>query len=145
MASRMRQREQLRTAPVGSKRAVRAAVHDGASGGKPAPTTYSELIALQRAAGNAAVCQLLEDRATEPGSAGRLTLEAGGRELPVQRGFFDSIGNFFKGAAKAVGSAVSGVGRGIGEASSTVVSAGGCAARRVDARVVDSGEGRPKW
>jgi len=140
MASRMRQREQLRTAPVEPKRAVRAAVHDGAQGGKPAPTTYSELIALQRAAGNAAVCQLLEDRATEIPPTLTLPRKGGGNVLPVQRGFFDSIGNFFKGAAKAVGSAVSGVARGIGKFAHTVGSAVAGAARWVYARLGDAGE-----
>jgi hypothetical protein len=126
----MRQREQLRGSTLVSKPAVAAAVNARARAGKPAPTTYSELIALQRTAGNAAVCQLLEEPATE----------AGGRVVPVQRGFFDSIGNFFKGAAQAVGSAVSGVVRGIGKAVGGIGRALGGAARWVFARLGDAGE-----
>jgi len=128
--SRMRQREQLKRSTVESKRAVAAAVNTRARAGKPAPTTYSELITLQRTAGNAAVCQLLEEPATE----------AGGRVVPVQRGFFDSIGNFFKGAAKAVGSAVKGIASGIGKAVGGIGKALGGAARWVFARLGDAGE-----
>jgi len=128
--SRMRQRERLSASNVVSKRAMPASVRDRTRAATPAPKTYSELIALQRTAGNAAVCQLLEDRAAE----------TSGRTVPVQRGFFDSIGNFFKGAAKAVGNAVSGVARGIGKAVSGVGRALGGAARWVFARLGDAGE-----
>jgi hypothetical protein len=136
----MRQREQLRASTVVSERAVRAAVNDRARAGKPAPSTYSELIALQRTAGNAAVCQLLEDRAAEIPATLTLPRKGGGKALPVQRGFFDSIGKFFSGAAKAVGSAVSGVARGIGNAVGGIGRALGGAARWVFARLGDAGE-----
>ena len=126
----MRQREHFKVSTVESKRAAPAAVNTRARADNPAPTTYSELIALQRTAGNAAVCQLLEAPATR----------AGGRVVPVQRGFFDSIGNFFKGAARAVGSAVEGIASGIGKAVSGIGRALGGAARWVFARLGDAGE-----
>src|SRR5205814_6763256 len=101
---------------------------------------------------NAAVCQLLEDRARSQGSpAMTLPSKSEGESVPVQRGFFDSIGKAFSSAAKAVGSAVSSVakgvgkavssmGRGIGKFATSVGSALSGAANWVFARLGDSGE-----
>jgi hypothetical protein len=136
----MRQRH-LTTSSVAPTQAVRRA--DPAKAGQPAPASHGELLALQRTAGNAAVCQLLEDRAAVSTGADR--------PAAVQRGFFDDIGKAFSSAAKAVGSAVSevakGVGhfvsdaaRGVGKFASTVGSALGSAAKWVYARLGDAGE-----
>jgi hypothetical protein len=123
----MRDVEQLsRPGPATARRAVRpAAPTRGAAEARLAPT-HRELLVLQRTAGNAAVCQLLEDRAV--------------KSVPVQRGFFDSIGNAFSSAARAIGSAVSSVGRGIGKFATTVGSALSGAANWVFARLGDAGE-----
>ena len=80
-------------------RAVRRAVSDRAKTEKPAPTTRSELLELQRTAGNAAVSQLIaEQRAAETSSSGPVS---------VQRGFWGDLWSGIKSAVGAVGSALS--------------------------------------
>jgi hypothetical protein len=137
----MRDVEQLsRPSTATAKRDFRPAAASRGAHETSLPPTQREILALQRTAGNAAVCQLMEDRAAATGE---------GSMVPVQRGFFDDVGNFFKGAAKAVGSAVSGaardvgnfvsgVGRGIGKIAGAVGSALSGAAKWVYARFGDA-------
>ncbi len=102
----MRQRLQMSASSRGPARAVSRAVHDRTKAEKPAPATYSELLALQRTAGNAAVCQLLAERsAAETRPDGPAS---------VQRGFFGDLWSGIKRAVGAVGSALSSAVRWIG-------------------------------
>ena len=147
----MRDVEQLtRPSTASVKRVVRSVGPSRSAVDTRLPLTYRQLLSLQRTAGNAAVCQLLEDRATGIPPTLTLPRKEGGNVLPVQRGFFDSIGKAFSSAAKAVGSAVSGVakgvgrflgsvGRGVGKIAGKIGSALGSAARWAFARFGDAG------
>ena len=146
----MRDVEQLsRPGTATARRAIRPAGPTRSPAESHLAPTQRELLSLQRTAGNAAVCQLLEDRAI--GREQALSHGGGGRVVPVQRGFFDSIGKAFSSAAKAIGHAVSGVakgvgklatsiGRGIGKFATTVGTALAGAANWVFARLGDAGE-----
>ena len=94
----MRQRQHVSAPTRQPARAVSRTARDRARTEKPAPATHSELLELQRTAGNAAVCQLLAER-----SAAETKPDA---PATIQRGFFGDLWSGIKNAVGAVGSAL---------------------------------------